>query len=145
MTTPYDPALRIKQREIDELSPRIREEARRLADIDAALAELEAAVSRERALSAGDLSFPADRYRDRMRLVKATLQAERAAADDRLAELRGIAVSAVGARRALESAAEFFAEEELRVEESAEQIRLDDMTTAAIARRRKSLLQQQRP
>ena len=144
MKTPYDSALRIRQREIDDLSARIGAEAGLLADLDAALRELDATVDRERAFSAGDLSFSADRYRERMREVRATLEAERAAAGNRLEELRGLAINAISMRRAMETAAELFIDEEIRAEENAIQAGLDDVTTAAVVQRRGSLLQQQR-
>lgn len=135
MTTPYDTALRARQREVDALRTAIGAAADRASQAQAKRREASDAIARETALAATlHLAFPVHAYRARARAERDELVELCAAADAALDALRSQAGESYGALRVLEDAVDGFRQEADRTAASAEQAGIDDIAGARFAR-----------
>jgi len=132
--TPYDAALRLRQREIDEMRVAIGVEVGKLIEIDAQRDRIDESTRVERLHATADHRFSSDAYVARMRARHAALTAERQARDTRLVELRSLAVEAFGSLGAITAAAEDHREKARRTANIAEQSQIDDFSAAGFAR-----------
>ncbi|TCM17707.1 hypothetical protein EDF56_10549 [Novosphingobium sp. PhB165] len=148
MKTPYDAALRVQQREIDEMSVAISREAGVLAAVEQAQAEASAAVRREADLAGTDMSeglgIPSHGYFARKRDERRQLTSLQAELSTRLETLRSEAVEAFGTFRTIESAADAFRQEAERVQASAEQAGIDDLAAVAFLKAQRAMRDGQR-
>ncbi|WP_395328412.1 hypothetical protein WBP06_13030 [Novosphingobium sp. BL-8H] len=131
MQTPYDAALRVQQREIDEMSVAINREAGVLAAVEQAQADAGAALRREADLAGADLGYSAHGYFARLRAERRQLTGLQAELSARLETLRAEAVEAFGTFRTIESAADAFRQEAERAQANAEQAGIDDLAALA--------------
>lgn len=138
MKTPYDTAMRVRQREIDEVRLAISVQANQLARIEISHTTIDATLARETRIAASDQALSAHAYVARVREQRAQLAAEKANADARLTQLRAKALTAYGSFKAIESAADGFRGEAVRTQANAEQGHLDDLSTATFVRRLRS-------
>jgi hypothetical protein len=134
MKTPFDGAIRIRQREIDELRIAISIEVDRVVQIEAAQADASAAMRAEHAVAADAALVSSYAYLQQMQRERVRLAKDRALVEARLAQLRDHAASAYGATRAIETAADQYRETTLRAIASAEQGELDDIAAANLHR-----------
>ncbi|MBT0670564.1 hypothetical protein HT136_19535 [Novosphingobium profundi] len=128
MKTPYDAALRLRQREIDAVSERI---ARATGDLDRIETEsraLDAAMRREAALAGGEhrLALASNAYFARKRRERVLLGEQAVHTHRLLDSLREEAVEALGSLRAIEGAATEFRTEAEREIARGEQGEADD-------------------
>lgn len=130
MKTPYDAAIRVQQREIDDMRLAINVQINQLVTNQTNDAETSAAIAREAQLGACDPMFSSHAYLSRMNAVRANLQADKAAIEERLAGLRSRAASAYGSCRVMETAAHNYRAEEQRIVSNAEQTMIDDRSAA---------------
>lgn len=138
MKTPYDGAMRVQQREIDDVRVAINIQVNQLVQVETSRTAVDAAIARETAIAADDVLISSHAYVERMRAVRARLTEDQAAIDARLGQLRAKAAAAYGSLKAIESAADNFRDEAERASASAEQSRLDDFAAAALVRRARS-------
>lgn len=131
MKTPFDAALRIGRREIDDMRLAINVQINQLVQVDNSRATVDATVARETRAAGDDALLSTHAYMMRMRAERARLEADKAMMDARLDMLRSRAAAAYGAHRAVESAAENFREEAARADASAQQARSDDRAATA--------------
>jgi phage terminase small subunit len=134
MKTPYDTAMRVRQREIDDVRLEISVQVSQLVQIETRHMTIEATLDRETRIAASDSVLSAHAYVERIRRQRAQLAADRANADARLGQLRAKAVAAYGAFKAIESASDSFRNDAIRTIANAEQSHLDDLATAAFVR-----------
>ncbi|MFM9977355.1 MAG: hypothetical protein ACKVOP_04830 [Sphingomonadaceae bacterium] len=134
MNTPFDAALRLRQRDIDDLRRAIRHELDGIAALDAECAAIDVAVRAEREIASRNHGISADAFAARMGLQRERLCLERAGAETRLAALRDAAVEAFGTLGAMTAAADRFREARQRVERLAEQSQIDDFSAARFTR-----------
>ena len=139
MKTPYDPAIRIGRRELDDVRIAINVQLNQLVQIQNERQGVDAAMTREAAAAAGDPIISSYAYLTRMRAERSRLDREGSAAGARLERLRDKAAAAYGSLRAIESAADDYRSEEARAAASAEQARIDDFSGAAYLRARRAL------
>ena len=133
MKTPYDTAMRVRQREVDQISAAISAESNALAQTERRGEEVSAAMRREAELAAGDFGLSAHAYLLRQRAERQRLAQDRLAITGRLEHMRSQAVEAFSSLRAIENAAAAYREEAARAEASAEQAEVDDRSAAAVA------------
>ncbi|WP_395391337.1 hypothetical protein WBP07_12260 [Novosphingobium sp. BL-8A] len=145
MKTPYDAALRVQRREIDEMSVAISREQGVLAAVEQAQADAHAARSREKAVAGADLGFVSHGYFARLRAEQRQLTGLQAELAQRLEGLRAEAVEAFGTFRTIESAAEAFKQEAERAQANAEQAGIDDIAAMAFIKARRSIRREKRP
>lgn len=141
MKTPYDTALRARQREVDDLRSAIGGAAQRLADVDSRRDAVGQAMARESRLAAGDWTISAMPYLIRQRAERERLAEARRAADAELETLRHQAVESYGSLRALEGAAADYREIAGRAAAGVEQASVDDFAGARFARTLQSVRQ----
>ena len=134
MKTPYDPALRVLQREIDDMRTSIGAAADQLARIELRRETLARAIGAEQSLASSDWSMPATAYFARARAERSRLAGDAADATARLAALRSKAVESYGSLRAVEVAAEDYRADAERALANADQARIDDFASARVAR-----------
>ncbi|SEI77749.1 flagellar export protein FliJ [Sphingomonas sp. OV641] len=134
MKTPYDPALRVLQREMDDMRASIGVAADQLAQLERHRAAITASIGSEQMLASSDWSMPATAYFSRARAERKRLAHDAAAASTRLAALRDKAVESYGSLRAVETAADDYRENATRALANADQARIDDFASARIAR-----------
>ncbi len=134
MKTPYDAALRVRQRELDEVSTAIRTEAGALTGIAQARDRVEAALRAEAGIAATDLTLASPAWQHRMRGQGQELGALQAQAQVRVDRLRDLAVDAYGTLRGIETAAEDYRRDSARTQAAAEQSTSDDLSAAAFLR-----------
>ncbi len=135
MRTPYDGALRVLGREVDEMGAAVRAAADRLAEVEAQRRDMGEAIARETAMATAlQSAFPAHAYLKRVRAERDAMTALCEQADAALASLRDDAREKYGSLRLVEGAAERFREEAGRELAQAEQARIDDFTGAQLAR-----------
>jgi hypothetical protein len=130
MKTPYDAAIRMQQREIEDMRVVINVQINQLVHNESSDAEARAAMEREAQVAAGDLNFSSYAYLSRMNALRVTLREDRTAMEERLAGLRSRAAMAYGSCRAMEVAANDYRAEEERVIVNAEQTMIDDRFAA---------------
>ncbi|RJF85739.1 hypothetical protein [Sphingomonas cavernae] len=138
MKTPYDGAMRIQQSEIDDVRVAINVQVNQLIQIENSRTVVNAAIERETAIAADDIQFSSHAYVARMRAERARLAADQSVVDARLAQLRNRAVSAYGAFKATESAADGFREDAERTRANAEQAGIDDFTATSFVQGRQA-------
>lgn len=134
MKTPFDGAIRVGRREIDEMRIAIRIEMDQLMQVEAAHAENVREARRERDVAEDQTLLSSYAYLERMRMERARLDEARAATDRRLGSLRTKAMAAYGSLKAVNSAADSWREEAERAVDSVEQRHLDDLSNAQFAR-----------
>lgn len=138
MKTPYDTALRVTDRQLDQVRAAIGHAIDELQRVELAQREIDAAMRRESAASGSDHRLLTEHFFVRARADRQHLRERRALAHARLEELRRQAVDCYGSRTAIENAAGTFREEALRVEANAEQMADDDRVGARIGRLRRA-------
>ena len=134
MKTPYDGAIRVQQREIDDVRVAINVQVNQLVQIESSRAAVDAAIEREAAMAASDVTFPHHNYVARMCAQRARLREDQALVDAQLVRLRSKAAAAYGSFRAIESAADGFRTLAERAIANAEQAQIDDRAAAALTR-----------
>ena len=134
MITPYDAALRLRRREMDDVRVSISVEINQMVVIDQRSASIDAAVSEETALAHADPTLSAHSFVARMQSQRELLNRDRGFCDARLAALRAQATEAYGSLRALESVATRHRDDVSRAAAIAEQSQIDDFSTARFAR-----------
>ena len=137
MRTPYDPAIRIRRREIEDVRVSIGVEMRRLTEVEHRMEHVTSAAVREAEQAAREPMMSSYAYLTRMKAERARLDADRRSLDAGLDRLRAKAAAAYGSLNAIESAADSFRAEEARLAASAEQSRIDDFAAAAYLRARR--------
>ncbi|HEY0044539.1 MAG TPA: hypothetical protein VGB62_08320 [Allosphingosinicella sp.] len=143
MKTPYDGALRVRQREIDRIGAAIGDENGRLGALEAAQRHADAAAAAEVRLASADPMLSTHAYLARMRLIRERIEQDRATSAARLDALRDQATDAFGGLRAMQSAADSYKAEQARVAAVAEQALADDISTAALLRARRGAAREQ--
>ncbi|MBH0111914.1 hypothetical protein I5E68_02975 [Novosphingobium sp. YJ-S2-02] len=138
MKTPYDTAMRVRQREVDQISAAISAEANALAQTERRGEEVSAAMRREADLAAADFGVSAHAYLARQRAERQRLAQDRVAISGRLETMRAKAVEAFSSLRAIENAAAAYRAEAERIEASAEQAEVDDRSAATVAGARRA-------
>jgi flagellar biosynthesis chaperone FliJ len=139
MTTPFDAALRIAERELDEVRTAIGvvvEELDRIAMMQEAA---DTALTRESTIAGGDPRLTSDRFFARAREIREELKQQRAARQLQLDELRAKAVEHYGQHTAVSDAvARFRSDAELEIAR-AEQAANDDIAASRMPRRARRL------
>lgn len=136
MKTPFDGAIRIQRREIDEMRVAINIQVERLVEIEAAQVDHDAAIRNERGVAGEHLLFSSYAYMARMNAERRRLAQDRTVADVQLTQLRTRATAAYGLSKAIESAADTYRDEAIQAEASAEQGHLDDQAATRFVRAR---------
>lgn len=134
MKTPFDPALRLRQREIDDMRVLINVEVNQIVAIDNHCDAIDHSVRAERELASQDHGFSAHAFAERMRAQRDALRRERDASDGRLTTLRAQAVEAYGSLSAISAAADRHRVAVLRLAAIAEQGQLDDFSASRFTR-----------
>ena len=134
MKTPFDAALRLRQREMDAMRVSISVQVTHLMVIEETRDTIDRTVRREVEIAATNWGSSAHAFMARMRTQRERLVRERESVDARLVGLRMQATAAYGALRAIESAAARFRAEAERVAAAAEQSRVDDFSAASFSR-----------
>ncbi|CAN5541314.1 hypothetical protein BH10PSE14_BH10PSE14_13670 [soil metagenome] len=134
MTTPYDAALRLRQREMDDMRVSISVEVNQLIVIERRRDAIDDSVRTEVQLATADHGFSAHAFVARMRAQRDALSRDRAAVDARLNSLQLQAAEAYGSLRAIEGAAGRYRDEATRVAATAEQSQIDDFSAARFTR-----------
>jgi hypothetical protein len=135
MKTPYDTALRARQREVDDLRTSIGHAVQRLAEVETQRETIAEAMVQESKIAAGDWTFSPAPYLARARAVREHLVEAERAADAELAALRHQAIESFGSLRAIETAADLYRHEAARTAAAAEQAGVDDFAGARFARK----------
>jgi hypothetical protein len=136
MKTPFDGAIRIQQREIDEMRVAINVQVERSVRIEAQQADTDAVLRNERDIAGGDLLLSSHAYMARMNAERRRLAQDRAVIDVQLNQLRTRATAAYGMSKATEAAAKAYRDEAILAEATAEQGQLDDQSATRVARGR---------
>jgi hypothetical protein len=137
MKTPYDAALRLRQRELEGMSNAIRTEAGTLAELERAQSRMRAMLADEADLAAGDFALSSPAWLARVRGQQRDIDGRRAVSQSRIDQLRDLATDAYGILRGIETAAEGFRAERSRAEAVAEQGLVDDLGAVAFLRARR--------
>lgn len=136
MKTPFDGAIRIRRREIDEMRIAISVQVDRLVEIEAAVADAGAVMRNERGVAADDVLLSSHAYMARMAAERRRLAQDRALEDAVLTQLRNKAAAAYGQSRAIETAADQYRAEAAQATAAAEQGHLDDQATTRFIQNR---------
>lgn len=139
MKTPYDSAMRIQRREIDEMGVAINVQVNLLNQIEQARDEARHRLSRETELASRDLSLSSQAYIERIRAEQQRLARDGATQSLRLDHLRSKAAAAYGAFRTVEMAAKDWHEDTERRRANAEQAGIDDNAAVAFLKHRRGL------
>ncbi|GHH23240.1 hypothetical protein GCM10008023_33980 [Sphingomonas glacialis] len=134
MTTPYDAALRLRQREIDDVRVLITIEVNQMTLLDGQRAAIDTSVRAEVELAGSQHVFSAHAFVARMHVARAELGHQRAASDARLTALRAQAVEAYGSLSAIGAAADRHRAETLRMAAIVEQGQIDDFSATRFTR-----------
>ena len=134
MKTPYDSALRLYRREMDEMRVSISVQVDQLAHVEQRREALGAAMRREAELAAADWAFSSNAYLTRMSAQRESLARDRAMIDARLNNLRRRATETYGSLRAIEGADHRYRDESDRATARAEQADIDDFSAAGFTR-----------
>jgi hypothetical protein len=138
MRTPFDTALRMQQRTVDDLKVAIGVSSERIATLEQQGRDLVERVREERIL-AHALPFASDAWLATAKLAQSRIAEEAEAERARLVDLREQAREAYGTFRAIEGAAERFRADAEREAEAAEQAAIDDIAAANFLRQRKRI------
>ncbi len=136
MKTPFDGAIRIQRREIDEMRVAINVQVERLVEIEAAQVDHDAALRNEHDVAGGDLLLSSHAYMARMNAERRRLAQDRAVVDVQLTQLRTRATAAYGMSKAIEAAADSYRDEATQADAAAEQGQLDDQAATRFVRGR---------
>lgn len=131
MKTPYDAAMRMRQRELDDVSTAIRAEAGTLGELERERARVQAALRSEAELAAGDHTLTSPAWQGHMRGQRRDLGVLQAQSHERVERLRDAAVDAYGTLRGIETAADDYRRDLVRLAAAAEQSTSDDLSAAA--------------
>jgi len=134
VNTPFDAALRLRQREMDAMRVSISVQVTQLMVIEETRDTIDRSVRRETEIAATNWDSCAHAFMARMRTQRERLSQERVTVDARLTGLRVQAAEAYGALRAIEGAAGRYRAEADRIAAAAEQSRADDFSAARFAR-----------
>lgn len=134
MKTPYDAAIRLRQREIEDMRVAINVQINQIVHNENADAHARAMMAREAQVAAGDMHFSSHAYLSRMNALRTALSQDKTVIEERLVGLRSRAASAYGTCRAMETAAHHFRAEEERIVANAEQTMMDDRSAAIMPR-----------
>jgi hypothetical protein len=138
MKTPYDTALRVQQREIDDMRVAINVQVNVLNQVERSREAVNEKIVSEAAIAASDIGMSSHAYIARMRAEQSRLSNDQAAISARLGQLRSKAVAAYGAFRAVETAADGFRDEAVRASANAEQAGMDDFAAVSFINARRS-------
>lgn len=138
MKTPFDGAIRVGQREIDEMRVAISAHVEQLGRVEAARAENEQETRRQREVAGDDVLLASGAYMDRMRAERAQLTKAQAIVDMRLTQLRSDAVAAYGTFKAISAAADNWRHEAEQAIAHTEQGHLDDVANAKFVNDRRT-------
>lgn len=130
MKTPFDGAIRVGQREIDEMRVAISAHVEQLGRVEAARVENEQETRRQREIAGDDVLLSSQAYMAHMRAERARLAQAQAMVDMRLTQLRSDAVAAYGTFKAISAAADNWRHEAEQAIAQAEQGHLDDAANA---------------
>lgn len=136
MKTPFDGAIRIQRREIDEMRVAINVQVERLVEIEVAQVDHDATLRNERDVAGDDLLLSSHAYMARMHAERQRLAQDRSVIDVQLTQLRTRATAAYGMSKAIEAAADSYRDEAIQAEATAEQGQLDDQAATRFARGR---------
>ncbi|MFS0850806.1 hypothetical protein AB3M93_15265 [Novosphingobium panipatense] len=131
MKTPYDTAMRVRQRDLDEVSAAIRREARELGQVEREQARMRAAVRDEALLATADVTLISPGWQRRVQNAQQSLSDRQAELQHRLEALREVAIDGYGVLRGIETAAQDYRADLGRKVAAAEQATSDDMSAAA--------------
>ncbi|MFT3976469.1 MAG: hypothetical protein QM688_05060 [Sphingomonas bacterium] len=131
--TPYDTALRLYRRQVDQIKVSISMEVETISTLTTRSRAHEARLREERALARA-LPFASDAWTARMCDEKRGIDAARGEAQGRLERLRRDAAEAYGTMRAIETAAARWRDDAERISAVAEQARIDDLAAARLSR-----------
>ncbi len=134
MKTPYDPVLRVKQHELDQVRIEIGNENARLTELDNAERKLRDEMSQQADSSDFDLLFPRHTYIQRKAAERKSISDQRMASIQRVEELRDNAAERYGSLRAVETAAERYRSDALKAEKRAEQSEADEIGAVRFVR-----------
>lgn len=134
MKTPYDTAVRIQRRTVDETRIAISLEVTRLREVEQARDLVQTRMARETEAAAAEPMISTAAYLARMRKQRASLDAARETTRRSVDRLRDQAAAAYGSLRAMESAADEYRHEAGRAAAAAEQAGIDDLAGAAFIR-----------
>ena len=134
MTTPYDAALRLGRRDMDDRRVSISSQIEQLAALERHRDAVDKAVHEARHTTDMPYGLSSDAYMARMRARRQALLQERAAAESHLGELRRQATEAFGALNAIEGAALRHRDAAARAAATAEQGQIDDFSAARFTR-----------
>lgn len=134
MKTPFDSALRVQRRAVDDIRIGLHAEAGKISAVTAACAAIEQRLYREAGIAVADLTIGSFAYANRLRTQRRNLKVEEQQINRRLDALRDFALAASGQLRAIEVAAEDFGNAEMRRERGSEQAEADDLANARLAR-----------
>lgn len=134
MKTPFDAALRLRQREIDELRVSIGVEVGQILVLEQRRDAIDAAIRAEREIASLNNGFSAEAFAARMYAQREAVCNDRDARDARLIGLRAEALAAYGALGAIAAAVDRHRDAILRAENIAEQSQVDDFSAARFTR-----------
>ena len=134
MKTPYDAAIRVRQREIEDMRLAINVQINQLVHVERSETQTRAAMEREALAGSFDPAFSSHAYLSRMHAQRSRLQSDRAAMEEQLVRLRSRAAIAYGSCRVMEVAAQDYRAEAERLIANAEQTMIDDRSAAALSR-----------
>jgi len=134
MKTPYDAALRLRQREIDEMRIAIGAEVGHMLGLEQHRDGIDASLGVEREIAVSHFGFSSDAFAARMRAERAAVCRDHAARNDRLMALRARAIDAYGSHGAITAAADRHRDEARRAASIVEQNQSDDFSAARFAR-----------
>lgn len=137
MSTPFEAALKVQRRALDDVRVSISVQLNQLMQIQSSGAAIDAAMPRESAVAAADPLMSSYAYVTRMRARRVGIEQEEQVAAEGLDRLRSQAAEAYGSFRAIESADEAYRFEEARIAATAEQARADDVAGSAYVRARR--------
>lgn len=137
MMTPYDSALRIRRREVEDVRVSISVEVRRLSEVESALEGVARRTTAEIERASYDPTISSYAFLSRMRSERTRLDTDKRAIGQQLDRLRAHAAEAYGSLKAIENAADQYRDEVSRNAAAAEQGRSDDFAATAFLRARR--------
>lgn len=137
MKTPYDTAMRVQRREMDEMGVAINVQVNLLNQIEQAQDAARNRLAREGDLASQDFTLSSHAYMERIRAEQQRLARDGAAQSLRLDQLRNKAAAAYGAFRTIETAADGWREGAERRSANAEQAGIDDNAAVAFLKNRR--------
>lgn len=127
MKTPYDAALRVHKRRVDDLRVTLGAITAELSEIEARKTGLAAAMLHGSAVAGEDIRLPATSYYLRKIAERKQLDHARVLTEARLEETRTQAVAAFSSHHVIHSTAERFKDDHAKTVAAAEQLAIDDL------------------